>query len=43
MEETTEDKVAGIEGHPVLRDFEDVLGEITLFPPNRDIDFSINC
>jgi hypothetical protein len=42
MEEATRDKVASIEDHPVLRDFEDVFGEILGFPPKRDIDFSID-
>jgi hypothetical protein len=42
MEEATGDKVESIEDHPVLRDFEDVLGEIPRFPPKRDINFSID-
>jgi hypothetical protein len=42
MEEETKDKVASIEDHLVLRDFEDVFGEILGFPPKRDIDFSID-
>jgi hypothetical protein len=42
MEEATRDKVASIEDHPVLRDFEDVFEEIPRFPPKRDIDFSID-
>jgi hypothetical protein len=29
MEEETKDKVASIEDHPVLRDFEDVFREIS--------------
>jgi hypothetical protein len=42
MEEATKDKVASIEDHLVLRDFEDVFREILGFPPKRDIDFSID-
>jgi hypothetical protein len=42
MEEATRHKVASIEDHPVLRDFEDVFWEILGFPPKRDIDFSID-
>jgi hypothetical protein len=41
MEEAARDKVASIKYHPVLKYFEDVLGEIPGFPPKRDIDFSI--
>jgi hypothetical protein len=36
------DKVASIEDHLVLRDFEDVFREIQGLPPKRDIDFSID-
>jgi hypothetical protein len=42
MEEEAKDKVESIEDHSVLKDFEDVFGEIVGFPPNRDIDFSID-
>jgi hypothetical protein len=42
MEEAARDKVASIEDHPVLTNFEDVFGEILGLPPKRDIDFSIN-
>jgi hypothetical protein len=42
MEEETKDKVASIEGHLVLKFFECVFGEIPIFPPKRDIDFSID-
>jgi hypothetical protein len=42
MEETTKDKVASIEDHPILRDFEDVFREIPGLPAKRDIDFSID-
>jgi hypothetical protein len=42
MEEETRDKVTRIEDHPILSDFEDVFGEIPEFPPNKDIDLSIN-
>jgi hypothetical protein len=42
MEEATRDKFASIEDHLVLRDFEDVFGEIPGLPPKRDIDFSTN-
>jgi hypothetical protein len=41
MEEATKDKVASIEDHPVLRDFEDVFRDTPGFPPKRDNDFSI--
>jgi hypothetical protein len=37
-----QDKVASIEDHPILRDFEDVFGEILGLPPKREIDFSID-
>jgi hypothetical protein len=42
MEEATKDKVASIEDHLVLRDFEDVFREILGLPPKRDIDLSID-
>jgi hypothetical protein len=42
MEEATKDRVASIEDHSVLRDFEDVFREILGLPPKRDIDFSID-
>jgi hypothetical protein len=42
MEEEAEYKVASIEDHPTLRDFEDVFRQIPVFPPKRDIDFSID-
>jgi hypothetical protein len=42
IDEETEDKVASIEDHPILRDFEDVFREILGLPPKRDIDFSID-
>jgi hypothetical protein len=42
MEEVAQDKVASIEDHLVLRDFEDVFREILGFPPKRDTDFSID-
>jgi hypothetical protein len=42
MEEESKDKVASIEDHPVLRDFEYVFREILGLPPKRDIDFSID-
>jgi hypothetical protein len=42
MEEATKDKVASIEYHLVLRDFEDVFREISGFTLKRDIDFSID-
>jgi hypothetical protein len=41
MEETARGKMPSIEDNPVLRDFEDVFGEIPGLPPKRDIDFSI--
>jgi hypothetical protein len=42
LEEAPRDKVEIIEYHPILRDFEDVLGEILGFTPNKDIDSSID-
>jgi hypothetical protein len=36
MGEATKDKVASIEDHLVLRDFEDIFREITGLPPKRD-------
>ena len=42
MEEEAKDKVASIEYHPILRDFEDAFREFSGFPPKRDIDFSID-
>jgi hypothetical protein len=42
MEKEARDKVESIEGHPVLKYFEDVFGEIPRFPAKRGIDFSIN-
>jgi hypothetical protein len=42
MEEEARDKVASIEDHIVLRDFEDVFREILGLPLKRDIDFSID-
>jgi hypothetical protein len=42
MEEEAKGKVASVEDHPVLRDFEDVFREIMGLPPKRDIDLSID-
>jgi hypothetical protein len=42
MEDATKDKVASIEDHTILRDFEDVFREIPRLPPKIDIDFSIS-
>jgi hypothetical protein len=42
MEEESKEKVASIEYHPVLRDFEDVFREILRFPPKKYIDLSID-
>jgi hypothetical protein len=42
MEETTKDTVPSIDEYVLLKEFEDVFGEIQRFPPKRDIDFSIN-
>jgi hypothetical protein len=41
MEEVAKDQVESIEYHRIIRDFEDVFREISIFPPKRDIDFSI--
>jgi hypothetical protein len=42
MEEVAKDKMESIEDHPLLRDFDDIFGEIPGLPPKRDIDFSID-
>jgi hypothetical protein len=42
MEETPKDKVPSIEDNEVLKEFEDVFGEIPRLPPKRDIYFSFN-
>jgi hypothetical protein len=42
MEDAVKDKVESIEGHSVLRDFEYFFGDISRFPPNKYIDFSID-
>ena len=42
MEEESRDKVASIEDHPILRDFEYVFREILGLPPKRDIDLYID-
>ena len=42
MEEATKDKVASIENHPILSNFEYVFREISGLPSKRDIDFSID-
>jgi hypothetical protein len=42
MEEATQDKMPSIEYHLVLKDFEDVFGDIPGLPLKRDIDFSID-
>jgi hypothetical protein len=41
MEEPTKDKDPSLEEYPVLREYEDMFGELLGFPPKRDIDFSI--
>jgi len=41
IEEETKYKIPSIENHPILKDYEDVFGEIMGLPPNKDIDFSI--
>lgn len=42
MEEEFKDKVPKIQDHLVLKEYEDVFGDIPWFPPKRDIKFSIN-
>jgi hypothetical protein len=42
MEEVAKDKVANIEDHSVLKDFEEFFREILGLPPKRDIDFYID-
>jgi hypothetical protein len=42
MEEPTKDKDPSLEDSLVLREYEDVFGELLGFPPKRDIDFSID-
>jgi hypothetical protein len=41
MEEESRDKVEIIECHLILRDFEDIFGEILGLPPKKEIYFSI--
>jgi hypothetical protein len=42
MEQTPKEKVSNIEDYEILKEFEDVFKEISVLPPKRDIDFSIN-
>jgi len=42
MEEETEDKVPNIKDYVVLKEFEDVFKEISIFPPKIDIYLSID-
>jgi hypothetical protein len=42
MEEATKDKDISLEYYPVLKEYEDVFGELIGFPPKRDIDLSIH-
>jgi hypothetical protein len=41
MEEPTKDEVQNLEDYLVLKEYVDVFGELTRFPPKRDIDFCI--
>jgi hypothetical protein len=41
MEEPMKDKEPSIEDYSFLKEFEDVFEEFPRFPPNTDIDFSI--
>jgi hypothetical protein len=42
MEEPMKDKKPSLEYYLVLKEFEDVFEELPGFPPNIDIDFSID-
>jgi hypothetical protein len=42
MEKYSKDNMPNIEDRAVLEDFEDMLKEVPILPPKRDIDFSIN-
>jgi hypothetical protein len=42
MEEPTKRKGPSLEYFLVLQEYEDVFGEISSLPPQRDIDFSID-
>jgi hypothetical protein len=42
MEDPTKDKEPSLEDYLVLKEYKDVFGEFLGFPPNRDIDFSID-
>jgi hypothetical protein len=42
MEEVAKYKVASIEYHPILMNFEDVFREIPGLPPKREVDFTID-
>jgi len=42
MEDATKDKVPNIQDYVVLKYFDDVFGEISRFPPKKDINFAIN-
>jgi len=42
MEEVAKDKNPSIEDHPVLKEYEDLFGEILRLAPKRDIDVFID-
>jgi hypothetical protein len=42
MEEPTKYKELSLEGYPILREYEDVFGELPGIPPKRDIYFFID-
>jgi hypothetical protein len=42
MEEPMKDKFPSFEDYPVFKEYEDVFEELSGFPPNKDIDFSID-
>jgi hypothetical protein len=42
MEEPMKDKEQSLEDYPVLKEYEDVFGELPELPPKRNIYFSID-
>jgi hypothetical protein len=42
MEEPMKDKEPNLEDYPVLKEYEDVFGELLRLPPKREIDISID-
>jgi hypothetical protein len=42
MEDPMKDKEPSLEDYSVLKEYEDVFEELSIFPPKRDIYFSID-